>query len=732
MLNRRGEPDFESGAYASAMAPDLASAETEFDWRRTIEVIRSGKWPIAIFVLAMLMLSLLFFVLFPPTYKADGLIQLEQDKAARPPTATGDQGITYDINGNSLQTDGEIQVLQSRMVLLEVIHRMNLLVEAKPNTFPIIGGAIFRSNAGLEEPADVPGWLRRFAWGGESIDVPTFEVAHPLQDKKFLLRVTPQGYDLFDPDGNKVLDGTPGVAVKRGSTAILVGNIKARSGTTFILTRVSLQNAIDSLLDHLTTEEKIKESGVILLSYKAKDPDVAAAVINSVETIYLRRNTEWRSARAAELEHSLKAQLPQLKSQVDQAQQQLNAYQLQHGSVDVSQETQLLLQRGVELETVKLSLKQQREEAVQRFTVKHPMVLSIDEKLASIDGELQKLKGQAAKLPVTQQEMLNRTRDLDVANQLYTAMLNAIQQQQVVQAGSLGNVGGNVRLVDDALVPEKPSFPKIKILVPVALLLGGFMGVASVLGRHFLINSIYDSNELEERLGLAILARVPFSCAQKRRMSRLRRNKADSCLLALSDPDDPAIESLRALRSSLHFATQDAANNIIVVAGPTAGIGKSFVSLNLAALLALSGKRCVLIDADLIGGLLFKSTQLNSLPGLTDYLKEVVAPGAILQATQIAGLALIAQGTQRPHSGELLLHDAFEKLLKFLSARFDHVIIDTPNNLHSATAAMVGRTAGCTLLVLKEGAHSFKQIEESCRRLKHAGADVRGVIFNET
>ena len=710
--------------------PEPVNEETAFNWRRTIDVLFAGRWTIVKFAAGMLVLGILFYIFFPPNYQGDGLIQIQSDKESRPPV-TGNQAITYDINGDGLLALGEIEVLQSRMVFLELIKRLNLLIEAEPNTFPIIGGAFYRANSKhVTAPVDVPDLLRHFAWGGEKIDVQKFDVPDDLHDKKFLVKATETGYDLIDPDGDKVLSGKFGVLEKKGSISILVASMVARWGTTFVLTRLALQTELEHLADRLKVEEKTKESGIISLTYKGKNPELAAAIINNVEEIYTYRNTEWRSARADELQKTLKAQLPHLRDEVQKAQQALNAYQLEHGSVDVSSETQLLLQHGADLETARLSLAQQRDEAVQRFTPKHPMVVSIDEKLASIDAELQKLKVQATKLPATQQEMLNRTRDLDVANQLYTAMLNTIQQQQVVEAGNIGNIGGNVRIVDSAYVPEKPTFPKVKILLPISILLGGMFGVVFLLARDYMVNAIHDEGELESRLGLPTLAHVPFSRLQKKLMSRLNKQKDNTCLLADADPEDAAVESLRKLRSALHFATLKATSNVIVIAGPSAGVGKSFIALNLASLLAFSGKRVVLIDADILHGNLYKLTDLKSSPGLTDYILEAVPPGAILQSTKIERLTLIAQGTRRANAHELLLHESFGKLVRYLSTRVDHIIIDTPGNLAGTTAAVASQHGGCALLIVRAGLHSVKEVEESYRLLTHAGADVRGVIFN--
>ena len=178
----------------------------------------------------MAALGILLCVLFSPTYTADGLIQIQQDKDKRPQNANGNQNISYDISGNSLYTEGEIAVLQSRMVLIELISRLNLLVDARPNEFPIIGGAFIRSNSAATAPVDVPDYLRHFAWGGEQIDVPTFEVPSGLEDRKFLIKVTERGFDLIDPEGRTVLKGQLGVVASSGNISILVSKLRDIGG----------------------------------------------------------------------------------------------------------------------------------------------------------------------------------------------------------------------------------------------------------------------------------------------------------------------------------------------------------------------------------------------------------------------------------------------------------------------------------------------------------------------
>ena len=300
------------------------------------------------------------------------------------------------------------------------------------------------------------GFLRQFAWGGETIDVPRLEVPPSLVGKPLTLRAGENGqYDLFDDDGHMLLRGKVGEAATGNGISLFVRDFRAQPGTEFRLRLYSLQSVLKSLEDKIEVAEQGKQSGVIGITVKDRSPQLAADEVNAIEEAYVVQNIDRHSAEAQQSLEFLQKQIPQLKKSVEAAQQQLNDYQSRHGSVDVTKETELVLQRSVDLEETRLQLAQQREEALQRFTRDHPVVRSIDEKLVNIAQEQDKIKDQTGRLPSTQQEILSLTRDLDVANQLYTAMLNSVQQLEVAKAGTVGNV----RVVDRSFL-SRPTAPR--------------------------------------------------------------------------------------------------------------------------------------------------------------------------------------------------------------------------------------------------------------------------------
>jgi tyrosine-protein kinase Etk/Wzc len=307
-------------------------------------------------------------------------------------------------------------------------------------------------------------------------------------------------------------------------------------------------------------------------------------------------------------------------------------------------------------------------------------------------------------------------------------MLNSVQQLQVTKAGTIGNV----RIVDHAIAPLSASSPKSGLVIPIAIILGLMFGIASLIVQVALLRGIDDPNEVEARLGISAYAAIPYSSQQgKMTLLRSRGRKSEHTLLATADSRDLAIEALRSLRNSLHFLMLESSNNVLMLTGLAPGMGKSFVTANLGAVLAQSGKTVAVIDADLRKGHLHSYVGLTQTPGVSEYVAQGAAIEAVVRTTTVPGLSMVTNGTAPPNPAELLLHERFAEIVRYLSGHFDYVLIDTPPVLPVADAAIVARMAGCTLIVLKSAEHPMREIEETFKRLVQAGANVRGTIFNQ-
>ena len=699
----------------------------EISLRELIDVIGSGKWIIAGVTLAAMTVSFIYAMVAPPVYQANGLIQVEQQKSG----LSGSE-LSGLIGSPPGQTSAETAIITSRMILSAVIDNLKLYIDIKPQYFPIFGEAIARRHPDNQGPANVPKWFRQYAWGGEVIRVTSFDVPDAYLGSPFVLEAAQGKYRLLDNVGNEIMQGSVGqresVETPKGLISIFVQDLKANTGTQFILRRKSPSALFGSLVSQIAITEQPRESGILLTQVKASDPEFAAQLLNEIQNAYLKQNVERKSAQAEQSLEFLKRQLPELKTNVDAAQSRLNSYQLKKGSVDVQRETQLVLQRAVELETQRLSAAQERDAALQKFTNQHPVVLALNEKIRGLDREQVSLKKQTEALPETQQEIFSLMRDLQVNTQLYTALLNSAQELQITKAGTIGNV----RIIDDGLAPSTPIEPKKTLIIGLGAILGLFFGVLTVFALRTLLRGVDRPEEVERATGLSTYASIPYSRTQEKVMKKLGRNNDGNLVLARLDGADLAIESIRGLRTSLHFAMLEASNNIVMFTGPVAALGKSFVSINLGAILAMSGKRVLVMDADLRRGRLHRYVNLNQSPGISDLIAGTVNSASdIIHKTDIEGLFFSPGGTRPPNPSEILMSEKFNELMKTVATQFDYVLIDTPPVLPVTDAAIVGRLVGTTLLVLKSAEHPMRAIEETVKRLRQAGVQVKGTIFNQ-
>jgi tyrosine-protein kinase Etk/Wzc len=330
-------------------------------------------------------------------------------------------------------------------------------------------------------------------------------------------------------------------------------------------------------------------------------------------------------------------------------------------------------------------------------------------------------------LPSTQQELLRLIRDVEVNTALYTSLLDTAQELRVVKAGTIGNV----RVIDYAVKPAYPIKPSRSRIMLIALLLGGFAGVAIAFAKKALKSGVEDPDLIEKQINIPVYATISHSKRQDRIYKDLKSSKSKRAILAIEAPNDPAIESLRNLKTALHFGMMDVKNNCIMIAGPSPTVGKSFVSVNLAAVLTGNDKKVLLIDGDLRRGHLHEYLGIERKIGLSEFISGEIPIGQALHQTTVDGLTLIPTGTLPPNPAELLLHKRFSNCLSVLTPRYDHIIIDSPPILAATDAAIIGQMVGGALMVLKAGEHPMREIEQAVKRLKQADVNLRGLLFND-
>lgn len=684
------------------------------------------KWLIGGVSIVFMALGVAYAVLTPPVYQATALIQVEPKK--------GDMLGFSDVGsllGKESPTVTEVELIRSRITVGTAVDNLNLDLEVKPRRFPLIGDFMARRFKPTQAHEVASPWLGldSYGWGGEALTFSRLRLPADLLGQELTLTAgSGSTFTLSDQDQNVLLTGQVGRFYESSGFQLQVETLDANPGAQFSVVRWPRLTSILRYQKLLDVAERGKESGIIGLALESTRPEAAIQVLNEVARIYVRQNIERTSAEAAQSLAFLKDQLPQVRKDVEQAETALNQFQIRNKTIDISLEAKAILDQIVALDASISELKMQQAEIERKFTPQHPVYRALLTQLAELTARQSELAKKVESLPTTQQELLSLTRDLKVSTEIYTQLLNKYQELDVMRAGTVGNV----RLIDTADVDlRNPVRPQKALIVVIATLLGAFVAVALVLFRKALNRGVSNPNELE-KLGLPVYAAIPFSAIQKDMDQKLfRSNKVGSTqLLALSNPTDLAIEGLRSLRTSLHFAMLEAGNNRLMISGPSPQVGKTFVSANLAAVVAHSGQRVLLVDVDMRKGYLHKVFGVAAENGLSDLLAKHCELGTAIHTTEVENLHVLSRGRIPPNPSELLMHANFSEFLDQVSALYDLVILDTPPFLAVTDATIVGRQSGTNLIVARFELNSVREVELTMRRYQQNGIELKGAIFN--
>ncbi|MGH7249812.1 MAG: Wzz/FepE/Etk N-terminal domain-containing protein, partial [Minisyncoccia bacterium] len=432
--------------------------DDEIDLGQLVNTILEHRWlgmTIAAFVV-ILGVAYLFFA--TPIFKADALVQIEQQQLPIP----GLQDISSALGSSTnTQADAEIQVMLSRSVLTPVVEQLHLDIDAQPHRFPLGGDALVRR--GLGQVLSYIGG--NYAWGDEQIDVARLEVPdsyHQAQDLAMILHAGRDGrYTLDNPDGKRILSGQVGqpfsVDTDGGQVTIFVRSLKADPGTEFVVISHRIASVVQNLQLVLNISEQGKQTGVIGLSLTGPDPVQITKILNGVTNSYIRQNVEMHSEQASKSLQFLEQQLPELQMQLATAEAALQAYKSKKGAaVDLSVAGKAVLDQATAVEMQISNLNLQRSELKLRFTDASPPIKALQQQISQLEASKQQIEDQLKTLPQTELETIRLTRDVQVANDLYVQLLNKAQEYKVAKAGTVGDA----RIVDIAVQPWKKDQPK--------------------------------------------------------------------------------------------------------------------------------------------------------------------------------------------------------------------------------------------------------------------------------
>ena len=704
----------------------------EIDLKELLLVILDGRYIIISLVFCFAVLAMIYALLQAPIYRANSTILIEE-------TAQGIPGLnkTAEIITSNSSFANKLFLIKSGIIIGKVVDELDLTISAEPIHLRFIGATFARRHNGIGVAEPLFGF-ETYAWGGERINVSYLNLPQRYLDKNLtLIALEDQKFSLLYNE-QELLKGCIGKPAysSEGDFEILVNSLIARPGTQFKVQKLNRHNTILKLQSNLSVKENGKGTNIIEIALNGDDKNSITNIVNSVaENYYLQS----KKSLALEAESSLiflDQQIKGLETELSQAEKALNDFKSENNSVDIALETAASLNSLIQIEESINTMSINEVDISRRFMPEHPNYVSFKLQQERLFAQQDKVIKKLEQLPKMQREILSLTRDFETTQSIYLSLDNRRRELNILKASTVGNV----QILDKAGVMPGTVASNRKLIVVLAIFLGGMLGVTIAILRFYLKTGIIDPKTFID-LGLTVRATVPYSENEvslrpleipinKKRYKGDVTRKLNCSILAHEYPDDSSIESLRSLRTSLRFLMSGTADNLIMISSANPNEGKSFVTVNLAAVIAQSGKRVLVVDGDMRKSYLHKMFGVSAKNGLSDILSGALDSKNSVRKTEIHNLYFMPRGETPINPSELLMSPNFEKLAKKLSDTFDLVIFDTPPILAVTDASIIGSYCNLNMMVSRFDLSSSKEVLAAKNRFDLNGVDISGVIFN--
>lgn len=420
----------------------------------------------------------------------------------------------------------------------------------------------------------------------------------------------------------------------------------------------------------------VPRSRLVYVHVDSHDPLLSARIANTIVGVFIDQN---------------------LSNQLFISKDVLNALQIERSggqSRAIYESLPAVVNNGLiqQLKQEAARLQAQAAEAAGRYTPRHPQVIALTASLKAIRGQIR-----------TETDKIIQSLKIDLSGQL---------------------MGNNIRLIDAATPALRPIKPR-KFLNTMLSILGGLLlGLFAAALVDFIDQTVRTQEDVEEKLGLPFLGLVPYIKQTGEQTAYGHLLQSQHSLIS---------ESIRNLRTLLDFAVVGQKNKSFIVTSTVQCEGKSYISANLAAAIAQTGEKVLIVDGDLRRSSLHKVFRVSNAKGLSDFLAggrnvEELAP--LIRSTDVPGLSVLTCGPHPPNPAELLNTPRLGAALAWAGEYFDRMIIDCPPMLPLSDALLWGKHVSGCVFVVSFGETRVVHIRTAAKGLANAGIKILGTVVN--
>jgi len=319
-----------------------------------------------------------------------------------------------------------------------------------------------------------------------------------------------------------------------------------------------------------------------------------------------------------------------------------------------------------------------------------------------LSKQLQTIDKQLAMLPASERQLISVQRNYSLQENLYVFLMQKLSEARISEASNTSDIIPVNPAMMGGIISPKPTQN---------YLIGCFAGLAIPALLFILFELI--NNKVQSKEDIDKVTTIPF-------IGGVGHNSSDTSLAVMEKPKSGLAESFRALRSNLNFFTGNQSKKVFMVSSSISGEGKTFTTINLATVFAMSGKKTLIVGADMRRPKIFQDFNRSNDVGLSTYLSGISTFDEVVQDTEINNLFLVSGGPVPPNPSELLLTYKFELFIKKAIETYDFVLIDTPPLALVTDAFVMSKFADHTVFVMRQN-YSPKEFVHSIDEYYRSG-----------
>lgn len=709
------------------------------------------RWPVFLLGIISCLTVAFFYIRYTPlVYAVNSTLLIKDEKKGVSP-AGGDLLKELDIFGASKVVDNEIEVFKSKTLMRRVVSRLNLMISYH------VEGRIMENDIYASKPVTIVVAELDSIWYGKRLDLSfpnqnTYLIEDPISGKKVkglldsLQRTT---YGVFKVEKNKNFNTW---TKKNTNSAIQID--------------IHDPNVVaNKYLNDLTLALVSKQSSVLGLTIATTVPQRGIDILNNLVQVYNESALADKNRTIQNTMDFIDIRIKLINGELKEVEKDVENYKSERGITTMSNDANMFLEnvKTNDAQLSEINLKISVVQDIQRYVnspsvqeklpstmgINDPVLLgqitqlgelqlqkdkllattgannpildplisqiettragiksSIDNISKSLNNNKKTLLGNEAQIqsniravPGQERQLISIERQKSIKETIYLYLLQKKEEAQLSYAASVADT----RIVDPAIAQKEPIKPRKQLIFLGAFLLGILLPVGYIYSKEALKTRIENTKDVTKLTATPILGEI------------LYEDDADAIVVKANSRNAIA-EQFRALRTNmqfLHGKNETGKGIVTLVTSSMSGEGKTFVACNIAAAMAISGKKTVLLELDLRKPKVSKYLQLSNQTGLSNYLIGKAGINDIIQPTQVSeNLYIIGSGPIPPNPSELLLQLEIENLVTYLRSNFDEILIDTPPIGLVTDAQILARLANASLYLVRQDVTFKDQVSQ--------------------